>query len=231
MVATLMVVGFGFGLAAQPLTDTVMAAVPVEDAGVGSAVNDVSRELGSALGVAIIGSIVSHLYRNNIHDKLTGRVPAQVVDIASEGIGVIHVAANSIQPDSGSESDRQRQPGVRRCHDHRVLDLGRLHRNRTGNVVVPPAQAVASRTDGPRRRSPASTQRRTPRARPRSTPSTPWELSSRGRNTEGHQQTHSTQQGPLGHGAKYLERRRAEAAHDGSQTPQTRRLPVRLRSV
>jgi hypothetical protein len=98
MVGTLMVVGFGFGLAAQPLTDTVMAAVPVEDAGVGSAVNDVSRELGSALGVAIIGSIVSHLYRTNVHDQLTGKVPARVVDIASEGIGVIHVAANSIQP-------------------------------------------------------------------------------------------------------------------------------------
>ena len=98
MVGTLMVVGFGFGLAAQPLTDTVMAAVPVEDAGVGSAVNDVSRELGSALGVAIIGSIVSHLYRTNVHDQLTGKVPARVVDIASEGIGVVHVAANSIQP-------------------------------------------------------------------------------------------------------------------------------------
>jgi hypothetical protein len=98
MVGTLMVVGFGFGLAAQPLTDTVMAAVPVEDAGVGSAVNDVSRELGSALGVAIIGSIVSHLYRTNVHDQLTGKVPARVVDIASQGIGVIHVAANSIQP-------------------------------------------------------------------------------------------------------------------------------------
>lgn len=99
MVGTLMVVGFGFGLAAQPLTDTVMAAVPVEDAGVGSAVNDVSRELGSALGVAIIGSIVSHLYRSNIHDQLGGKVPAQVVDVASEGIGVVHVAASSIQRD------------------------------------------------------------------------------------------------------------------------------------
>ena len=98
MVATLTVVGFGFGLAAQPLTDTVMAAVPVEDAGVGSAVNDVSRELGSALGVAIIGSIVSHLYRSNVHERLTGQVPAQVVNIASEGIGVIHVAAKSIDP-------------------------------------------------------------------------------------------------------------------------------------
>jgi hypothetical protein len=103
MIATLMVVGFGFGLAAQPLTDTVMAAVPVEDAGVGSAVNDVSRELGSALGVAIIGSIISHLYRSNVHHRLTGKVPARVVDVASEGIGVVHVAARSFQPEEAAK--------------------------------------------------------------------------------------------------------------------------------
>ena len=98
MIASLMVVGFGFGLAAQPLTDTVMAAVPVEDAGVGSAVNDVSRELGSALGVAIIGSIISHFYRSGIDDHLTGQVPGSVIDIAREGIGVTHVAAKSLDP-------------------------------------------------------------------------------------------------------------------------------------
>jgi len=98
MIVTLMVVGFGFGLAAQPLTDTVMAAVPIEDAGVGSAVNDVSRELGSALGVAIIGSIVSHLYRNNVQKNLNGQVPASVVHTAREGIGVVHVAARSVDP-------------------------------------------------------------------------------------------------------------------------------------
>jgi len=103
MIGTLMVVGFGFGLASQPLTDTVMAAVPIEDAGVGSAVNDVSRELGSALGVAIIGSIVSHLYRSNVHENLTGQVPARVVDIASEGIGVVHVAAKSIDPEAAAK--------------------------------------------------------------------------------------------------------------------------------
>jgi EmrB/QacA subfamily drug resistance transporter len=98
MIGTLMVVGFGFGLASQPLTDTVMAAVPIEDAGVGSAVNDVSRELGSALGVAIIGSIVSHLYRSGVDDNLAGQVPADVVEIAREGIGVTHVAAQSLAP-------------------------------------------------------------------------------------------------------------------------------------
>jgi MFS family permease len=47
VIAPLALFGFGGGLVLAPLTDTVMAAVPVEDAGVGSAVNDVSRELGA----------------------------------------------------------------------------------------------------------------------------------------------------------------------------------------
>lgn len=96
IIARLLVIGFGFGLAAQPLTDTVMAAVPVEDAGIGSAVNDVSRELGSALGVAIIGSIVSHLYRTNVSDNLAGTVPSEIVRAAGEGVGVARVAAQSL---------------------------------------------------------------------------------------------------------------------------------------
>ena len=48
--ATLFLFGLSGGLGLTPLTDTVMAAVPVDDAGIGSAVNDVSRELGGALG-------------------------------------------------------------------------------------------------------------------------------------------------------------------------------------
>jgi hypothetical protein len=56
------------------LTDMVMASVPVEDAGVGSAVNDVSRELGSALGVAILGSFISSIHRSNVEDELGVKV-------------------------------------------------------------------------------------------------------------------------------------------------------------
>jgi EmrB/QacA subfamily drug resistance transporter len=99
LIAFIMVFGFGFGLAAQPLTDTVMAAVPVEDAGIGSAVNDVSRELGSALGVAILGSIVSSFYRGNVEADLAGQVPDDVVELASEGLGVIGVAAQQLPGD------------------------------------------------------------------------------------------------------------------------------------
>ena len=79
-----------------------MAAVPVEDAGIGSAVNDVSRELGSALGVAILGSIVSGLYRGNVEDELAGQVPDEVIDIAGEGLGVIGVASQQLPADIAS---------------------------------------------------------------------------------------------------------------------------------
>ena len=104
LIGRVMVVGFGFGLAAQPLTDTVMAAVPVEDAGIGSAVNDVSRELGSALGVAIIGSVVSHLYRTNVNENLGGTVPSEIVRVAGEGVGIARVAVQSLDPSVAARS-------------------------------------------------------------------------------------------------------------------------------
>ena len=95
----LMMFGFGGGLAEVPLTDTVMAAVPVDDAGIGSAVNDVSRELGATLGIAITGSIVSALYTSNVEDNLSGVVDEGLVETAGEGIGVAAVAAQSLPPD------------------------------------------------------------------------------------------------------------------------------------
>ena len=72
VVIGLVAFGFGVGLAMAPLTDTVMAAIPVNTAGIGSATNDVSRELGSALGIAILGSVVNTLYRSDVKDALEG---------------------------------------------------------------------------------------------------------------------------------------------------------------
>jgi predicted MFS family arabinose efflux permease len=62
LAAGLTVLGFGAGLGTPPAYSTLMAAVPREEAGVGSAVNDAGQELGSALGVAVLGSIVSAAY-------------------------------------------------------------------------------------------------------------------------------------------------------------------------
>ena len=96
--ATLFLFGLSGGLGLTPLTDTVMAAVPVDDAGIGSAVNDVSRELGGALGIALIGSIVNGLYRSNVEAELAGQ-PPEVVEAAREGIGVATVTAAQLPAD------------------------------------------------------------------------------------------------------------------------------------
>ena len=98
-IGTIMWFGFGFGLGMPSLTDNVMASVPVEDAGIGSAVNDMARELGSALGVAVLGTLISSIYRSNVEEELAGQVPADVVESATEGIGVVAGTLPSLPAD------------------------------------------------------------------------------------------------------------------------------------
>ncbi len=95
IIVPLAMFGLGGGLALAPLTDTVMAAVPVNDAGVGSAVNGVSRELGSALGVAVIGAVVNGNYAAKIGDALMGSASPQVIESAKSGIGGAVVAGQA----------------------------------------------------------------------------------------------------------------------------------------
>jgi EmrB/QacA subfamily drug resistance transporter len=66
----LMISAFGMGLVTAPSTGAIMAALPLDRAGVGSAVNDTTRELGGALGVAVFGSVVASRYRAHLADGL-----------------------------------------------------------------------------------------------------------------------------------------------------------------
>lgn len=94
--------GLGAGLGLPAMTDTVMAAVPERDAGVGSALNDVSRQLGGALGVAIIGSVVNHTYRSNL-DSHADSLPPAAVRVAGEGIGIASRVAATLPPSQARE--------------------------------------------------------------------------------------------------------------------------------
>lgn len=74
---TLIVMFFGITLAMTPSTNILMASVPRNRSGMGSAMNDTTRELGGALGVAILGAILSATYTEEISDvanKFTGPV-------------------------------------------------------------------------------------------------------------------------------------------------------------
>ena len=81
----LLVLGAGMGCAMTPATSAITSSLPRDQQGVASAVNDLSRELGGALGIAIIGSIMTAVYRS--HLVLPG-VPVPVADQARDSFAV-----------------------------------------------------------------------------------------------------------------------------------------------
>ncbi|HIK79002.1 MAG: MFS transporter [Methanobacteriota archaeon] len=64
--ATFILLGLGIGLTMAPSTTAVMDSIPESKAGVGSATNDSSREVGGALGIAIGGSVLNEIYQSTI---------------------------------------------------------------------------------------------------------------------------------------------------------------------
>lgn len=65
-----LLIGLGIGQTTAPSTTLIMTSVRISKSGVGSAVNDVSRELGGALGIAVLGSVLNSAYRAKIGSRL-----------------------------------------------------------------------------------------------------------------------------------------------------------------
>jgi len=68
VISYFMLMAAGMGMTMAPATEAVMGSLPRAKAGVGSAINDTTRQVGGALGVAIIGTIVSSVYASRISD-------------------------------------------------------------------------------------------------------------------------------------------------------------------
>ena len=78
----------GLALVTSPATDAVMGELPREKAGIGSAVNDVSREVGGTLGVAIVGSVFASLYGPRLGELVKDfGMPPDAVALAKESAG------------------------------------------------------------------------------------------------------------------------------------------------
>jgi EmrB/QacA subfamily drug resistance transporter len=85
--SAMVLMGFGLGSAAAPATESILASVPREKAGVGSAVNDTTREVGGTLGVAVLGSIMASVYGGRILDALSGTpLPAGLRAAAADSL-------------------------------------------------------------------------------------------------------------------------------------------------
>jgi EmrB/QacA subfamily drug resistance transporter len=112
--------GVGLGLCGPPLTECIMGSLPLDRAGVGSAVNDTTRQVGGALGVAVLGSIFAARYHAAM-DASTG-IPAAVREQARESIGAtVNVAARITDPELAG---RVRDAGLDAFHTSMRLTYG-----------------------------------------------------------------------------------------------------------
>jgi EmrB/QacA subfamily drug resistance transporter len=88
--------GLGMGLTSGPATESIMGAIALSKAGIGSAVNDATRLIGGTLGVAVIGSVYASAYGSRLTATTPTGVPAQVAALAHQSVGAAYAAAGGI---------------------------------------------------------------------------------------------------------------------------------------
>ncbi|GAA2577440.1 MFS transporter [Actinomadura fulvescens] len=85
--------GAGMANVMPPATESVMSALPKEKAGAGSAINNTARQVAVALGVAVLGSVVASVYRQDLSERLA-TLPPDAREVAGESVeGAGHVGA------------------------------------------------------------------------------------------------------------------------------------------
>jgi hypothetical protein len=87
VIAISMLMGLGMANIMAPATDSIMGSLPRAKAGVGSAMNDTTRQVGGAVGVAVLGSLLASHYTRAMDSKLGGVVPAQLLENVRDSVG------------------------------------------------------------------------------------------------------------------------------------------------
>jgi len=88
------VMAVGMALIMAPATDSIMGSLPLARAGVGSAVNDTTRQVGGAVGVAVVGSVYASIYTSRVVDALDAKgASREVITAARQSIGAAFRAA------------------------------------------------------------------------------------------------------------------------------------------
>jgi len=102
-----LILGVGIGLAMTPATNAIVSSLPAAKQGVASAVNDTTREIGTALGIALMGSMFTTGYRNAIDGHLGG-LPTDVARQAREAPGLALNAAQHLTRGGDALADAAR---------------------------------------------------------------------------------------------------------------------------
>ena len=106
----------GIAMAMSPMTASIMSAVPARRAGTGSAMNDATRELGAALGVAVLGSLAASRYRHSIGQVISTIPVASRSAVRSSLAGAIDATRGASAADAGAITSASQHAFVAGIH-------------------------------------------------------------------------------------------------------------------
>ncbi|MCG7529157.1 MFS transporter, partial [Streptomyces sp. OfavH-34-F] len=106
-------IGVGSGLVAPVATELVLTAVPPARSGLGSALNDATRQVGSTLGVAVLGSVLATAFTARVEDRLRDLPAAQAL---LGGRSDWDLLTGAVRPDTGAGSFLVRETGAAFVH-------------------------------------------------------------------------------------------------------------------
>lgn len=102
VLAAMLFLGFGAGFIIGPTSDAIVGSLPEDDLGVGSATNSAAVQLGSALGVAVLGSLLSGAYRDDLRTSAPGAaLPDPAMDTAGDSVGAALAVAEHLPEQAG----------------------------------------------------------------------------------------------------------------------------------
>ena len=136
----------GVAVTGAPLTTVLMSAVPPGRAGVGSAMNDTSRELGGALGVAVLGSILTTRYGSALAPAVAD-LPEQARSAATSGLAGALQVADELGAGGAGLADAARQAFLDGFGVAALVAAGpgAAQRRRRGPTAAPPGIRIQPR--------------------------------------------------------------------------------------
>ena len=149
MVWRIVTMASGMALIMAPATDSIMGSLPLARAGVGSAVNDTTRQVGGAVGVAVIGSVYASIYGSHVVDRLDGiGAPGDVVETAKHSIGAaLAIAARAPDALGKAFGDAARGAFIDGFHAGLYVGAGALLVGLVAVLLWLPARARAEDVD------------------------------------------------------------------------------------
>ncbi|MFD9355188.1 DHA2 family efflux MFS transporter permease subunit [Streptomyces sp. NPDC060031] len=100
--AAMLFLGFGAGFIIGPTSDAIVGSLPEDDLGVGSATNSAAVQLGSALGVAVLGSLLASTYRDELAaSRAAAGLPQSALNAAGDSVGAAFAVAGQLPAQAG----------------------------------------------------------------------------------------------------------------------------------